>query len=97
MFKEWVPKMADTNWLSNSHYQSYFVLNLCRILQTVGGGEPSSKSVATVWVKGRYPEWKDLVEEAERWGYGNEMKRHEEAVAFVKFAIERVKGIQPPA
>src|SRR5262245_36901822 len=32
LFKEWKPKINDTKWLANSHYQSYLVLNLCRIL-----------------------------------------------------------------
>jgi len=87
LFKEWVPKIADKEWLANSHYQSYFVLNLCRILHTVGGNEPSSKRLAADWVKGRYREWKDLVDEAEKWGYGEEMKRQEEAIAVIKFVI----------
>ena len=91
LLKEWVPKIADMDWLSNSHYQSYFVLNLCRILHTVCGGEPGSKRVAAQWLKWKYSEWKDLVEEAERWRYGDEMKKHAEAIAFVKFVIQRVK------
>lgn len=35
LFEEWKAKMNDREWLSNSHYQSYIVLNLCRILYTV--------------------------------------------------------------
>jgi Aminoglycoside adenylyltransferase, C-terminal domain len=46
LFQEWVPKIYDSAWLSNSHYQSYLVLNLCRILHTVIQGEPRSKKVA---------------------------------------------------
>lgn len=90
LFKEWEPKSADPELLSNSHYQSYFVLNLCRILHTVIGGEPGSKKIAAQWVKMNYPEWKELIEEAERWRYGDEMKKNGEAIAFLRCVIARV-------
>jgi Domain of unknown function (DUF4111) len=90
LFQEWVPKIDDNTWLSNSHYQSYLVLNLCRILHTVIHGEPGSKKVAGDWAKATYPQWQDLIEEAESWTYGNEMKRQADAVAFLGFAVERV-------
>lgn len=91
LFQEWVPKIGDAAWLSNSHHQSYFVLNLCRILHTVIGGKPVSKKIAGQWVKAAYPQWKDLIEDAERWVYGNEMKRQADAAAFLRFAVDRVK------
>lgn len=90
LFQEWVPKVDDGAWLSNSHYQSYLVLNLCRILHTVIHGQPASKKVAGEWAKATYPQWKNLIEEAERWAYGDEMKRQADAVAFLRFAVERV-------
>lgn len=90
LFQEWVPKIYDGAWLSHSHYQSYLVLNLCRILYTVIQGEPHSKKVAGQWVKAAYPQWQKLIEEAERWAYGDEMKREADAVAFVQFVVERV-------
>jgi hypothetical protein len=90
LFQEWVPKIVDSAWLSNSHYQSYLVLNLCRILHTVIHGHPGSKTVAAQWAKATYPLWKSLIEEAERWRYGDAMKREDDAVAFLRFAVERV-------
>lgn len=90
LFKEWVPKIGDGAWLSNSHYQSYLVLNLCRILHTVIQGEPSSKRVAGRWAKAAYPQWRNLIEQAERWAYGDEMKRQADVVAFIGFAVDRV-------
>ena len=90
LFQEWAPKIYDGAWLSNSHYQSYFVLNLCRILHTVIQGEPRSKRVAGQWVKAAYPQWQNLIEEAEKWAYGGEMKRQADAVAFLQFAVDRV-------
>ena len=90
LFQEWVPKIDDTGWLSNSHYQSYLVLNLCRILHTVIHGEPGSKKVAGQWAKATYPEWKGLIEEAERWACGGEMRRQDDTAAFLRFAVDRV-------
>jgi hypothetical protein len=90
LFKEWVPKINHSSWLSNSHHLSYLVLNLCRILYTAIAGGPGSKKVAGQWAKEVYPEWRDLIEEAERWKYGVEMKREEDVVAFIRFAVQRV-------
>jgi Domain of unknown function (DUF4111) len=66
------------------------VLNLCRILRTVIRAQPGSKKVASEWAKATYPQWKDLIEEAERWAYGDKMKRQADAVAFLRFAVNRV-------
>lgn len=90
LFQEWAPKIYDSAWLSNSHYQSYFVLNLCRILHTVIQGELRSKKVAGQWAKAAYPQWQNLIEEAEKWAYGDEMKRQADTVAFLQFAVDRV-------
>ncbi|MGO9274063.1 MAG: aminoglycoside adenylyltransferase domain-containing protein [Terriglobia bacterium] len=90
LLAEWAPKIDDFSWLSNSHYQSYLVLNLCRILHTAIGSEVGSKKVAGQWAKTTYPRWNDLIEEAERWGYGDVMTRQDDVVAFIRFAIEKV-------
>jgi hypothetical protein len=90
LFEEWVPKIDDVAWLSNSHYQSYLVLNLCRILHTVIHGQPGSKKIASQWAKSMYPQWKNLIEEAERWAYGAEMNRQADAVVFLRFVVDRV-------
>jgi len=88
--EEWEPKINDYEWLSNSHCQSYTVLNICRILHAVVGDGPGSKKVAAEWARSVCPQWRDLIEEAEQWEYGKEMKRQAEAIAFIRFAIEKV-------
>jgi len=88
LFKEWKPKINNPEWLQNSHYQSYLVLNLCRILHTVITSKPSSKKVAAEWTKVIYPQWKELIEEAENWRYGTEIKRTDNVIAFIKFTIK---------
>ncbi len=47
---EWKPKATDTDYLRDSHQQSYVVLNLCRILYTALCAATSSKRVAATWV-----------------------------------------------
>jgi predicted nucleotidyltransferase len=91
LFKEWEPKTRDPRWFANSHNQSYIVLNLCRILYTVSGAEPGSKKTAGEWTKTHYPQWKDLVTEAEEWEYGKEMKRNRDSLEFLKFSVNTVK------
>lgn len=90
LFAEWVPKIDDADWLANSHYQSYLVLNLCRILHTVIEREPRSKKIAAGWAKAAYPQWRDLIEESETWSYGDEMNRQAEAIRFLRFAVDKV-------
>jgi hypothetical protein len=91
LFKEWEPKIRDREWLANPHYQSYLVLNICRIVHTVIGEGPSSKKVAAQWVRSYYPQWSTLVDEATRWVYGMPMNHQDEVVRFVRWAIEIVK------
>ncbi len=92
LFTEWEPKLADPGWLDNSHYQSYLVLNLCRILYTVLAGSAGSKSIAARWVRTNFGQWKVLIDTAQNWRYGDAMARQTEVAAFIAFAIDRVKA-----
>lgn len=94
LFEEWEPKMSDREWLSNSHYQSYIVLNLCRILYTVRCHETATKKASAAWVKREFgPRWNNLIETAENWDYGKEMTLQEEAIEFIKFVINKIKEV----
>ena len=98
LVKEWKPKMADPTYLRNSHYQSYVVLNLCRILYTVLCGTTASKKDSAAWVKNEFaPQWRDLIQTAENWKYGTEMNLQEETVAFIQFVTDTVqkKHLEP--
>jgi len=90
LFQEWKLKINDAEWLADPHRQSYLVLNLCRILHAVIGGGPGSKKVAAEWTKTTYPRWQNLIEEAGQWVYGKEMRRQDEVITLIKFAIEKV-------
>ncbi|VVC75429.1 hypothetical protein AQUSIP_07190 [Aquicella siphonis] len=92
LFQEWLPKMTDSEWLDNSHYQSYLVMNLCRILYTVMNGVASTKRISAEWVKNRYGSiWTHLIETAESWKYGKEMSLKNKSIEFIKFAADKVK------
>lgn len=92
LFQEWEPKLNDIEWLGNSHYQSYLVLNLCRILYTVICGSTASKKTSAEWVKKNMsPEWINLIEAAEKWKYGDEINLQNETVSFIRFTVDKIK------
>jgi predicted nucleotidyltransferase len=92
LFQEWEPKIADRQWLANSHYQSYLVLNLCRILYTVLTGVAGTKKVSAEWVKTNFPQWRDLITQAQVWQYDKEMQLQDQAIDFIKFTITKIKS-----
>lgn len=93
LFEEWQPKMTDPTYLNNSHYQSYVVLNMCRILYTVMCYSTATKRVSASWVKSEFsPQWNDLIQTAENWHYGEEMSLKEETIKFIQFVISKVKS-----
>lgn len=92
LFQEWEPKITDLEWLDNSHYQSYLVLNLCRILYTVMEGIAGTKKASAEWAKNKFGlPWSKLIAEAQNWQYGKEMPSRNEAVDFIKFTIDKIK------
>lgn len=91
LFREWVPKIGNANFFKDSHFQSYVVLNLCRILYTVILGDVGSKNTSAEWVKKEFPQWTNLIEIAESWKYGDKMNKQEEVEEFIKFTVDRVK------
>ncbi len=92
LFQEWEVKIDDFEWLDNSHYQSYLIMNLCRILYTVFCGIAGTKKEAADWVKNEFGEpWLNLIDAALCWEYGKEMVFRKEANDFIKFAIYKIK------
>lgn len=92
LFQEWEPKITDFEWLDNSHYQSYLVMNLCRILYTVIKGATGTKKISADWVKNTFGlPWRDLIEIAENWTYGKKMSMRNETINFVQFTIDQIK------
>jgi predicted nucleotidyltransferase len=96
LFAEWEPKKRDPGWFRNdSHYESYFILNLCRILYTVMCGAAGSKQTAAAWVKSHYGQpWAELVGAAESWHYGLGLNLREKALQFLDFVIGEISGTE---
>jgi hypothetical protein len=93
LFEEWAPKSNDPEWLNNSHYQSYIVLNLCRILYTVMCHSTTTKKASAAWVKNELaPQWTTLIQTAENWSYGKKMHLEEETIRFIEFVMNEVKN-----
>ena len=91
LFVEWEPKINNPGYLDNSHFQSYLILNLCRILYTVLHKTTGSKRVSTAWVKREFGlPWKTLIESAESWQYGKEINKKKMTIDFINFSIAEI-------
>ena len=91
LFVEWEPKINYPGYLYNSHFQSYLILNLCRILYTVLHNPAGSKKVSAAWVKRKFGiPWKTLIELAESWQYGKEINERKMTIDFINFSIAEI-------
>ncbi len=90
LFTEWEPKITKKNWLDDSHNESYFILNLCRILYTVICKSAGSKDAATSWVKSKYGAWADLINSADQWHEGIKLNVREKTIEFLGFVIDQI-------
>jgi len=91
LFVEWEPKIDIPGYLDNSHFQSYLILNLCRILYTVLHKTAGSKRVSAAWVKREFGmPWKTLIDLAENWQYGKEIKERKMTIDFINFSIAEI-------
>lgn len=91
LIEEWEPKLGDDTWIANDHYQSYLILNLCRILVSASSGNLKSKSDSAYLVKRKFSRWQKLIETAEHWGYGSPMCEKEQTIKFLEFVIDQIK------
>ncbi|GHU87542.1 hypothetical protein FACS189476_03150 [Spirochaetia bacterium] len=90
-YKEWKPKINDKEYFSNSHYQAYIVINICRIIYTIINAETANKQKSAKWVKGKYKQWTNLITEAEEWDYSKTMNREKEIKEFIIYFEKIIK------
>lgn len=90
LIQEWKPKIKDPKYLNNPHYQSYLILNLCRILHTAKCNSLASKTISAAWVKKNFKKWVELIKAAESWQYGDKMDFKQETISFIKFVINEL-------
>ena len=85
---DWQPFLVESSRLKNDEYKAYAVLTMCRCLFLFANNEMASKPTAIVWVKEKFPEWKELVKVASNWRAGQSFDKLEEVKDFIKFTIE---------
>lgn len=96
LLNDWQPKLDDPNAFSSEDYDSnhlkaYAVLTMCRILHRAKNDGIASKRVASGWVKETYPDWAQIVEQAEQWQHGKQMSSDDEVREFIRFTISGVE------
>lgn len=90
-FQEWEPLLRDSSPLKDSHFQTYAVLTLCRILHRDKNDDVVSKKVAAAWVNRVYGLlWKVLIQKALDWRYGLEMNEADEILGFIRFTSQQL-------
>jgi predicted nucleotidyltransferase len=89
LLEEWLPKLNDDVWLSDPHYQSYLVLNVCRILNTLETKTALSKKKSAEYVKKKYPQWQELINQAQSWKYGQSFDLNESTKKFLSFTLNQ--------
>lgn len=93
---KWAPKLdsdhpfgAGEHW-STDLIKAYTVLTMCRVLYRSKHEGSVSKPAAAEWAKKTYPQWKSLIEEAERWREGQAMDAGAETLDFIRFTLGKV-------
>lgn len=90
-YKEWHPKIIDSEWLQNSENQAYIVLNICRIIYTIKNNKIGNKKESAKWIKEKYGQWKDLIEEAEKWEHNKIINKQNEIKEYIKYMDKEIK------
>ena len=77
-------------------YQGFAIMTLCRALYTFTYGQQVSKKKAAEWIKTKYPQWTDLIDNAFIWRkqYREKVEKpddtFEETKKFVYFMIDQI-------
>ena len=85
------PERVRDNFHQGS--DAYAVLTMCRSLHTNVVGETATKRVAAEWAASKYPEWSNLISQAQEWRLAadnvatNSAEVHAQVEAFVDFTV----------
>lgn len=95
---DWKPKLNEENPFDSkdydsSHLQAYAIFSMCRALFTYVEGGVVSKKVAALWVKEKYPQWRELVAKALDWKHGEMLDVVHQTKQFIHFVLDEV-GIE---
>ncbi len=54
-----------------------------------------SKAVSALWVKNEFcPEWRYLIEFAEKWQYGKDMAFKDETIEFIQYVVNKISEVR---
>ena len=91
LHEEWAPLLDDPALLADRHHQAYITLTVCRILYAARNDALASKRSASRWVKQTYGvPWRELIEKAQGWQHGSELRLAPVVQAFIEFALGQV-------
>ncbi|HLZ68505.1 MAG TPA: aminoglycoside adenylyltransferase domain-containing protein [Dehalococcoidia bacterium] len=86
----WRQILEQPAWFAERVYQAFAVLTMCRALHTLRAGEVVSKPAAAAWAGDALgARWAPLIEQALAWRHDPGSGDPSDALAFVRFAIER--------
>ncbi len=86
----WTAMLEQPDWFRERRYQAFAVLSMCRALFTLEHGALASKLAAAAWARSALGEaWTPLIERTLAWRHDPTPGDPAEALAFVRFAIER--------
>jgi len=94
-YERWLPSINEHELFSNpeySIYQSFVVLNTCRIIYTLYKSELTNKQKACEWVEENYNEWTILINEALNWRHGEVINKESEIKEFIGFAKKIIEN-----
>lgn len=85
----WRSLLQDPVRLSDSEYQAYAILTMCRALYTLETGAIATKPQAARWAQGRIgARWGGLIAEALAWRHGVKLDRLSEVREFIRETVE---------
>lgn len=88
----WAPQLANPFRLSDSEYQAYAVLTMCRALYTLEHGAVAPKPAAAAWAKAALaPRWTDLINTALAWRHGVKLDELAGVLGFIRFTLDTAR------
>lgn len=96
--KEWLPLLKNPEYLKDSYHQAYAIATACRTLYLAYAGKVGSKQEASLWVKNTHPQWKSLIEVAEKGRLDQLPGVVSKIQNFIKFTSEKLalkKSLSP--
>ena len=90
----WTPRLNEPEWLIPPGHQPYLVVTCCRALYTMKFGTIASKPASVRWaLTALDKEWKDLIETAMAWHYGEPRGDIEKSMELIRYTMEQIGAL----